>query len=265
MFCPNCGHQAEEGNSICTNCEAQLTTEQHAATADPSGDSVTPKPPAVENQEQANTEPAKPNEFVETLKRESANFGHFSLNMLKGPDEARKINHTSMTPAIITMVIFSLFIALGTYLAGRQVSFFAQYSFLDSFLIPFVQFLILFAIVIALTFAGVKMAAQSLSFTDVIAKVGAYTIPFLALTIVGTLLSLIGLSFLASLVLLGLLGPILLVPTFVLLEQPANGFDRIYVLFGIYIVSLFVSGFLIKSIMNIFMGGMMESIMGGLF
>lgn len=289
MICPHCGQETESGK-LCTNCGAPLR-EEASTTIEPNAipdtpDVQTPTPVTAEKveseqttesaqeqvqEEQASTqeqdqnqEPAQPNEFVETLKRESANFGNFFWNMLKGPDEAKKINHTSMTPAIITMVIFSLLVALGSYLTARQLgSFMMEASFVDSFLIPLIQFIILFAVIIALIFAGAKIAAQSLSFTDVIAKVGAYTVLFLVLTIVGSLLTLIGLSVAGVLVILGLLGPIIIVPTLVLLEQPANGFDRIYVLLGIYVVSLLISGFLVQSIMTTFLGGMMDGIMGG--
>lgn len=289
MICPHCGQETESGK-LCTNCgvplreEASTTIEPNAIPDTP--DVQTPTPVTAEKveseqttesaqeqvqEEQASTqeqdqnqEPAQPNGFVEILKRESANFGKFFWNMLKGPDEAKKINHTNMTPAIITMVIFSLLVALGSYLMAKQISsFMTEASFVDSFLIPLIQFIILFAVIIALIFAGAKMAAQSLSFIDVMAKVGAYTVPFLVLTVVGSLLTLIGLSVASVLVILGLLGPIIIVPTLVLLEQPANGFDRIYVLFGIYVVSLLISGFLIQSILNTLLVSVMDGMMGG--
>lgn len=303
MICPNCGQETEPGK-LCTNCGAPLpeeevatATTQHANTAPNTADVQTQAPASgtAENEQPLNSvqnnvpnqaqdytpdqaaatqdqsqnqpqEPAQPNEFVETLKRESANFGQFFLKMLKGPDEAKKINHTNMIPAIITMVIFSLFIALGSYLVSKQIgsmSLFSEVSFVDSFLIPLIQFIILFAVMIALVFGGAKMAAQSLTFKDAIGKFGAYTVPFLVLAIVGSLLTLIGLSVAGGLVVIGLLGPILIVPTFILLEKPTNGFDRIYVLMGIFIVALFVSGFLIQSVLSAFTGSMMGDIMGG--
>ncbi len=284
MICPNCGQETESGK-FCTNCGSPLQVET-PTTAKPNptvdtGDTAPvtawdhdeheqPLQPDAESQtsEQASTQehaqdPVKPNEFVETLKRESANFGHFFWDMLKGPDKAKKINHTSMTPAIITMVIFSVLIALGSYLIANQVGvIWGGVSFLDSFLIPLFQFIILFAVLIVLVFGGAKIAAQTLSLTDVVAKIGAYTVPFLVLTIAGSILTLIGLTVASVLVILGLLGPIIIVPTLILLEQPTNGFDRIYVLLGIYIVALLISGMLVKSILDIFLGGMMDSLIG---
>ena len=297
MICPNCGQETDP-EKLCTSCGAPLPEDESRA-VDPNTADVQMQASVTagnaeseqfvnaaqntgevqredvqnhtselastqENTQDQTQESAKPNEFVETLKRESSHFGHFFWDMLKGPDEAKKTNHTSMTPAIITMVIFSILIALGSYLIANQiVSIWGGVSFVDSFLIPFIQFIILFAVVIALVFGGAKMAAQSLSFTDVIAKVGAYTVPFLVLTIVGSLLTLIGLSVAGVLVILGLLGPILIIPTLILLEQPANGFDRIYVLIGIYVVSLLISGMLVQSILSTFLGGITDSIMGG--
>jgi hypothetical protein len=159
------------------------------------------------------------------------------------------------------MVIFSLLIALGTYLVARSLgSFFVEISFVDSFILPLIQFLILFTVISGLTFGGAKLTGYSLSFTDVLAKVGAYSIPFLTLSVVGALLGSLGLTAAGSLVALGLVGIILMIPTFIILESPANGFDRVYVLLGIYIIAFFVASLLVQDIIGVFMGSMMDSI-----
>lgn len=263
MLCPSCGQDTEKGK-FCMNCGAQLENEEIAAAA--VGDEAPAAPVSGNDQpgEAGNSEQSKSNEFVERLKSESAHFGNFFVRMIKSPSEASKSRSHELIPGIITLVIFSLLIALGTYLIARSIgSFFVETSFVDSFVIPLVQFLILFAVVAGLSFAGTKMTGYALSFTDVAAKTGAYSIPFLALSLVGALLSSLGLTSAGALVALGLLGIILIIPTFIILEQPGTGFDRIYVLLGIYIISFFVAGLLVQDILGLLLGGVLDSILGG--
>ncbi|PAV30639.1 hypothetical protein CIL05_05935 [Virgibacillus profundi] len=256
MHCPNCGQQTEPGK-FCTSCGAQLAQEETAAASDPTGNAKQADLSQMESSQDGASQ-TEQNPAMENLKKEASNFGNYFIRLLKGPDEGQKMTGNELISGIITMVIFSLLISLGGYLIANQMPF-ANISFLDGFIIPFLQFIILFAVLTALTFGGNKLAAQSLTFKDVVAKFGAYTVPFLVLAVIGALLGLIGLSFAGTIIILGLIGPILIVPTFIILEQPANGFDRIYVLLGIYIISIFISGFLIESMMGMFMGGIFDS------
>jgi len=266
MLCPNCGQEIEKGK-FCTNCGAQLQDEESAAAADEPVIAEEPVNQAVENEQPEQEESQdqnEPNEFVERLKSESAHFGSYFVRMLKSPSEAAKSKSNELIPGIITMVIFSLLIALGTYLMARSLgSVFVEISFVDSFILPLVQFLILFAAIAGLTFGGTKLTGYSLSITDVLAKVGAYSVPFLVLSVAGALLGSLGLTVAGSLVVLGLLGIILMIPTFIILESQANGIDRIYVLLGIYIIAFFISSLLIQDIMGTFMGSIMDSMLGG--
>lgn len=263
MKCPSCGQDTEKGK-FCMNCGAQLSNEEIAAAAAGDEASAPPVGEKAQSDGEENSDQSNSNEFVERLKSEATHFGNFFVRMIKSPTEATKSKSNELIPGIITMVIFSLLIALGTYLISRSIgSFFMEVSFVESFVIPLVQFLILFAVVAGLSFGGTKITGYALSFTDVVAKTGAYSIPFLALSLVGGLLSSLGLASAGALVVLGLLGIILMIPTFIILEEPGSGFDRIYVLIGIYIISFFVAGIFIQDIVGLLLGGMMDSILGG--
>ncbi|WP_099156508.1 DUF6574 domain-containing protein [Virgibacillus ndiopensis] len=262
MHCPTCGQQTEEGK-FCTSCGAQLPNEEYAATADPTVNTV-PQVHQSTNQQEQTGSAQQPNEVVEKLKSAGSNFGHFFVTLLKNPSEAKKANGNDLISASITIVIFSLLIAFGYHLSLNSMStgFFGgpSFSFFDSFILPFIEFIIMFLIAAALTFGGVKITGQALSFTDVLAKYGGYLTPFLVLYVIGFLLALVGLSSFSGLIILvSVLGTLLIAPTLILLEQPANGFDRVYTLIGIYIVSLLVLGFFIQSfiqnILSNFMGG----------
>ncbi|MEC5424653.1 hypothetical protein QGM71_14225 [Virgibacillus sp. C22-A2] len=263
MICPNCGQHTENAK-FCTNCGAVLSAESEAAAASQTEDSkVRPESlSGTETQQTTEKDQSKSNDTVDNLKSEVFKFGNYFFNTLKKPSEAHKSNGTNMISGIATMVIFSVLYALGIHLASREMSVIFQISFFDSFILPLLQFILLFALLAGLTFGGTKFAAQAVSFKDVLAKFGAYSVPFLVLSVIGGIFSVIGLPLAGTILILSLVGPLLLVPTFILLEQPAAGFDRIYVLLGIYIVSLIIAGFLVQNIFGVFMGGMMDGFLG---
>src|SRR5699024_2245892 len=139
-----------------------------------------------------------------------------------------------------------------------------ELSFPDTFLMPLFKFMILLLVVAGLTFAVAKLSVQSLSFTDVLGKYGAYMIPYLLLYVVGLLAALMGVPALAaSFITLSLLGALMIAPTFILLEKPAEGFDRIYLLLALYFISFLACGFLLQSFAATLIESIMDGVMGG--
>ncbi|MBP1948465.1 zinc ribbon domain-containing protein [Virgibacillus litoralis] len=248
MQCSSCGQQTAEGK-FCTNCGAELgKDDRYEAVAD---STVSTSPSTNQN----------PNETVEKLKTTGSNFGHFFVTLVKNPSEAKKANGSDMSSGIITFVLFSLVIALSYHLilSTIQIGFFMQITFLDSFILPFIIFTILYLLIAGLTFAGAKLSVQAVTFPDVIAKYGAYLVPFLLLFTAGILFWLIGITSIAGLLLLlSILSTLLIAPTFILVEQTPNGFDRIYVLIGLHIIILLVFGFFIQSFMDSMLGNFMN-------
>lgn len=252
MQCPTCGQQTAEGK-FCTNCGGQLAGHVSYGTA------TDPNTPPI--QEEHDTQ--KPNETVERLKTTGSNFGHFLVTLVKNPSEAKKANKSDMSSGIITFALFSLLIALSYHLILRSftMGFFMEITFFDSFILPFVIFAILFLVIAGLTFSGAKLSVQAVTFQDVLAKYGAYLIPFILLYAAGLLFSLIGLSSLSGLlILISMLGALLIAPTFILFEQPPNGFDRIYVLISLYIIILLLFGFFVQSFLDSVLGKFIEMI-----
>ncbi|MEN1968410.1 DUF6574 domain-containing protein [Lentibacillus sp. N15] len=272
MHCPQCGQETEEGK-FCTNCGAQLPSAEPAAAKDqdPAVHATTVNhQPVTAN---AQTQQVNQNEAVEKVKTAGTNFGHFFLTLLKKPSEARNANSNDLISGIITMVIFSLLLALGLHLSVSALTdsipgdLFGDFggsdmSFFDSFVLPLVEFILLFLIVSALTFAGTKLATNAFTFTDVLGKYGAYQVPFLLLYAVGFLFALIGLTSLSAfLIMISILGTLMVVPTLILMEQHGNGFDRVYSLLAIYFISLLVFGFFMQS----FIETLISSLFGSVF
>lgn len=242
QICPNCKQETEPGK-FCTNCGAQLPTEEIAASSDPAA-----TPLASEGSASAapGETPAKPNAAVETAKEAAANFGGFFMELLKKPSTARNVKENEWISGIITVALLSLLFSLGTYLSLSS-SYFSP-SFTDAFLIPFLQILLFFAISIAVTYGGAKLASKPGSIQEMAAKTGAFLVPFLALSVIAVLLLLVELTMLGGLfITISLLAPIVLIPSYILLDKPGEGFDSIYILIGVYAVNLIVFFYLASS------------------
>ncbi|SES97392.1 hypothetical protein SAMN05216389_10422 [Oceanobacillus limi] len=256
MHCTNCGQETEIG-AFCTNCGTELNTEQ-AATLNNNPDAA--------NQSEEQTENSS-NETVKKLRIIGDNFSHFFMTLIKKPDAAIRANYNDFTSASITMTIFSLFIALSTYLAIHSTAgprgMFVDVSFIDHFLVPFLSFVIIFGAIGMLTFAALRMIKSELSFKDALAKYGAYLVPFFLLYVFGFLLTLINLKGLAVLIFfISIFGSLILAPTFIILSQNDRSMDRIYILIGFYIISLLLFWVVVQSISTVMIQTHLENIIG---
>lgn len=250
MICQNCKQETEEGK-FCTNCGAELAVDHSAATVEattePTVETETSETTAPVQAEQAGQET---NEYAEKLKGISADFGQFFITLLKKPTEARNADQNALVSSIIVMAIFSILVALERYITVSNYSsdYFGSASFTDDFLIPLLKYIILFALIPVITFAASKLSAQEVSLPVIIAKYGSYLVPFLLLYVIGIIFSLIKLGFPFTVVsTISILGPVLIIPTLIILEKPVKVFDRIYVLIALSIVSYIIYGYLSTS------------------
>lgn len=262
MQCPNCYQQTELGK-FCTNCGALISQDESAAVAEESS-VVLEEPEQQDTMQQHREEPNQTNEALEKLKATSTNFGHFSLTLLKKPNEAQRANGNDLISGIISITVYSLLITLGYYLMVN--SFLGTFMgnsggpydggqpqqslpFTDGFLFPFLKFIFLFAVLVSLSFAGLKMTASEYSFQSTVAKYGGYLIPFLLLLVAGYILTLINLYSIGIVaIFVSVFGAILFIPTFILLEKPASGIDRVYLLLIIYILNILTASLIMQSI-----------------
>ncbi|WP_077324346.1 zinc ribbon domain-containing protein [Virgibacillus siamensis] len=260
MKCPNCGLESEEGK-YCTNCGEELAA---FGNEDSTDDQTSEKQTSDENKQQSNETAVK-------IKTTVANFGHFLLALIRNPSEARKANKSDFSSGIIMFILYALLLALSYHFIINSLSFgsmgfsfMIDISFLDSFIIPFLLMFVLYFVIAGLTFLCSKLTVQAVKFPDVVAKYGAYLVPFFILYAAGIVCILVGLPGISLLVIsLSILGMLIIAPTFILLEQPSDGFDRIYILLGLYIIIFLVYGFFIRFFLDTIMGRLMNSIMGG--
>lgn len=255
MQCPNCHQETEEGK-FCTNCGALISQDEPAVAQEPSTTS-TKQVDVQPTTNQQTTSPKQTNVVVEKLKSSSINFGNFFLKLLKKPNDARKANENDLVSGTISIALYALLFALGYYLVLNSiVSFFGSAPpFTDGFLWPFLKFVVLFAVIIAVTFAGLKLAGSEYSFVKTVAKFGGYLIPFLLLLVAGYLFTLISFASLGIVVVaISILGALLIIPTLLLSEVPSPNIDRIYLLIIMYVVNIFAFSFIMQSILVSLMG-----------
>lgn len=205
------------------------------------------------------------NEIVDKTKEAASNFGSFFVNYLKEPMKAINVTKDQLISSIITMAIFSLIISLNLYFSYRKIaSFLDQGAFVDGFLLPLVNVIILFAVAIAITFAGISLTHQSNSFMDTIAKFGAFAVPFSVFYFLAFIISFMGLTRVFLIVALtSIIGVIIVVPAILILNKPTKRFDSVFVMLGVTLVNLIALSSIISAFINNLIGGMFGGIMGG--
>jgi hypothetical protein len=289
MKCQHCGHESESGK-FCSNCgtlldasfEDQETIDPNAivleqkAEIDSQPENVNDQKEAGESQEPlpipstSNTESAKDQEkqtenkadFTDQFASVFTNFGHFFLTLVKKPSEARKANEKDIFSALITILAFSLIVALTLFLPhafiARRTWFIPGPSVFYEFIMPLFLFIILLGGVASLTYVAAKITKVEHTYLDVIGKFGAYLLPYVLLYLVGALLSIGHMPFLPAILFsISIFGPIFVIPVCILFEKEATGLDRIYTLLGQY----FVTFLFIYLIANSLVGGIMRDML----
>lgn len=261
MICNSCQQETESGK-FCTKCGAplQVENEQEPAAAEE---------PIVQQDEQqsAPTQPVPPaqpaqqqvqqtNDFAEKTKEIGSNFGTFFMNGLKKPSSAKDVNAPQFISGIIMVAIFSLVISLEGFISTKKyrddIGASTDISFADYLAVPFLKYVVLFAIIIALTYVATLTAQQNLNIQGVVAKYGAYLVPFLLLYVVSIVLDLIdmtGLPF-SAVHSIAMLGPVLILPVLVLSEKAVKGFDYIYTAIVLVLLTYIAYSYIDNSIVE---------------
>src|SRR5699024_3778491 len=244
MNCPNCGAHLESGQ-FCPKCGTSLVQEQaaHPETASTTGEPAAPQAPTPQT---ANNQ-ATQNGFVDNVKSTSSNFGQFFMTLLKTPGAAQKANGNDMISELITLIIYGLLAGLLFYLNGGS-----NPEFGDEFFKPFLQIVGMLAIFVIATFGAGKLTMQDLSFQDTIAKYGAYTVRFLLVFAVAFLATLVDLYTVANILsAASVLGIGFIIPVLILREQPIKGFDHVYLMVILSIISIISIFYLGRFLINI--------------
>ena len=236
MKCPNCQHENEGGN-FCENCgtrlvEASKTSEQQ------------PNHPVKEG----GTATAQAEDYLKKTKDQSKQYVNYFFDVFKKPYASiqEPMDKQQFIHAIITIVLFSLFIPLSIYFGLRGVvsrlnsldtygfggSTYIDLPFMDIVIKPFFAFGIFIVLVAAFTFLSVKLGRVNATFKEVFTRYGILLIPFVFLLAIGLLLSLLKVSLFILFLKLGLVGGVYIAVPMVLAfykkEAPEDGMDAVY-------------------------------------
>lgn len=285
MICPSCNQETEEGK-FCTKCgqplqqestsnqadepveavkstnepaytvqinesvNAQFSQEQAAPTAETAGQTAQQQQPA--------TTPYTMGDLGEAVKNASGGFGRFALNQLKSPGKARSLTEQSWVSGAITIVLTALLYTIILYITLNEISS-SSPPFVESFLVPFLKFLLFFVISVAVIFGTGKLMGSQDNFFSTTAKTGGYLLPYTVLFLAVYLLAGIGLDFMIYVMFLAILAPILIIPTYVLMESLPREIDKVYALMVVYLIQL-ISGYYL--FLRTFFVTIFESMMG---
>ncbi len=244
--CLACGHAQDEGR-FCGKCGTPLENAafEQAATINNVSDE---QPQSQFTQTvQGNTQNS---EQIELIKNQSKLYFNYFLEQLKMPSTNFNVEATWKN-SLTNMIIYVVLTALSVFMLIKNF-FSGGFGFFESVGPSFIQVIfymslfisLLIAISVSAIFLTSKLFSESLSFTNVINKIGNYyTLP-IAITILSILLGLLK-SFTYSIMMIyfGFALAIAIIPIFVMIKLLSNKSKNIDSFYG-FIFYLVVTGIL---------------------
>lgn len=199
MKCTQCGNVNQSGK-FCVKCGASLETAAAATPSDAGFPVAAPRQPQESQHTYAQPAPPQnqfnqPNPQLQQAKQAANQFANLFVRVLKRPLRvSEQTTSAEMVSGIIAMVLFALLAPLVIYFelrtfAGDGAS---GIPFGKTVLQPFVMLLIVLLVVNALILFALKLGNVTRSFREIVARLGAYTMPSVAVLAVGFLLALMG-------------------------------------------------------------------------
>jgi hypothetical protein len=241
MNCPNCNH-VNQGGKFCENCGTNLSStvvSQVAASNESNTHAGVPGSGAAVQSE--------PNQYLEVTKVISKQYFGYFVQVLKKPySNSQAVGAEHFVNGLITMVLFALIIPLIIYFTAKgllsDIGGFGGGLFEDAvesvsppfsdFVVkPFFAYLVFILLIAVFSFGAIKLGKVQNSFKEVVARFGSFLIPFVAILVIGLILSILKISLALVILLIGLLGTIFMVPTLVIASFKKNstqGLDTIY-------------------------------------
>lgn len=265
MKCPNCNHVNEEAK-FCERCGGKLNnsaTNQIAATTDA---------------HHSNQGSSSTSIYLDKTKTAITNYFGYSIQVLKNPyPVSSNLGKEYFVNALITMILYAFIIPSILYFSLKGVlseitsqlegnifgSFITELtpaitpSFADVVAKPFFGFVLLIGLVSVFTFTAIKLGKVIVDIKEVIARFGAFLLPFVAILIVSLLLSILKVKFSIAILAVGFVSSLLLVPAFVISSYKKGSKEGLDVLYGsilcyvlTVIVLVIMGNFLFESVLS---------------
>lgn len=248
MTCSNCGTTFNDGK-FCPSCGTPATTQNESAQATSNTQGSTGTTNAAETvahsapspEAAASTEQAQSQEFVGNVRQTSSSFGQFFTTLLKNPSAAKHANANDFVSGLISLVILALVVGIRAWLLGHDNGV----EFVDAFLKPFAKSVLFLAILTGGLIGASIIAKQEYDPKEIVAKYGAYIVPFMLVFALGVIFELLDIDHITgTTIALGQVGFYLVAPAFVLLTRPSKGIDIIYLIVILGFIGVFFNGYL---------------------
>lgn len=278
LQCSNCGHLNKSGK-FCVKCGSKLgeggVKEQVAATADHS---------ATHTYSQPSGQPAQPNQHVENAKHISKMYIGYFMQGIKNPlATAQGVGDGQFINALITIILYAISIPLMMYFGWKMllVKFFgviyttttgeqlesdfgsgllnakpaadaSGISFVDVVVKQSIFMFIALVVIVAVTYGVVKLAKIDVSFKELFARFGTFSIVPTGLFIVGIVLSLIHIDIFVYFLLFGLLGILFVIPLTItsFKNNTPGGLDKVYSILITYVVTIIALSMVSKGLLE---------------
>jgi hypothetical protein len=260
MQCTNCHHNNDGGN-FCENCGARLalTTTQEVAT--------NMGAPAVAA--------TQTNDYLATTKHITKNYLNQFIHILKKPyANSHSVGKEQFGTSLITMAFYSILIPLIFYFGlkgllggvselgeeffGEEMSFNPPFS--EVVLKPFLAYAVFIVLMAGFTFLALKLGKINASFKETVARFGSFLVPFVAILVIGLLLSILKINLFLYVAALGFIGSIFMVPPLVISsfkKDSPEGIDTVYGSLIVYVLTFitlrFMAGMLFESLRTAFL------------
>ncbi|NEX80241.1 zinc ribbon domain-containing protein [Bacillus thermocopriae] len=251
MNCSNC-NQIVNGGKFCENCGAPLAVSEAAATQE------LPHSSTVSQQ----------NKQLETAKKMSKLYLGYFLSVLKKPYvNASKLGHDQFINGLITMILYSLIIPFMFYLGiDRFSGLFSDSPFLDIVVKPTLGYAVFLLLIATYSFISIKLGQVNVDYKVVVARFGAFLVPFVAIFALAFIMSILKIDWYAILLLFGIIGSIFTVPPFVVSsfkKENPNGVDTVYGTLIVYVLTSITLVIMSKILLSM-IGEIIENFIGSL-
>ena len=243
ITCPNC-HHLNDGGNFCEKCGTRLTEGETVVAGGASAASV---------------ETVRPNEHLEKAKNVSKLYFGYFMSLLKSPlAKGSRIGEEHFVNGLITIILYSLILPLSMYVALGDYGRYMDSAFLTIVIKPTLAMAVFVFLMSVFTFCAVKVVGGQVTFRSAVARFGAILVPFIAVFVLGLLMSLFEIYEFVFVLGLGLFGAIFTAPAIVVMSYTRNiasKFDPLYGIILTYVASFIVFALILRGfIMNMIDG-----------
>ncbi|SEQ63415.1 hypothetical protein [Piscibacillus halophilus] len=253
LICNHCQHQQDGGN-FCENCGNSFTEQVHNSDEEVAATTST------------NTTKGSQ---AENVKYHLKNYMDYFVTILKNPNVSLKQPDSSFINGIMTLIILSIAVSLGSYFLLNGIYKQAFGSFMAESSLPFFEVFFRFLITsILILLAGLasltiifKFGKVELTFKRILAQYGALSVPFTAISVLTILSGLIGAVGLTTTLLLASISAFIAIAPILLSFHHLsknNSNQYVYLTLGSY----FITAIIIYIMFRIFLSNTLEQFNG---